>query len=196
MRFSFKTPNRKLQTELETARFILRPVGPFDLIRDPHGWRSNPRIYRDLYLMKEPMTFSTWLKTGPFPDGQKRFTFAIVPKGTDRAVGYHMVRLSGWLTAGNTVGIHDDAWLGKDVAVEARAKLMNHFFKNGIERFSSRCEATNLPSVFTYRKLGYHHVGTLHRERPHAVTGKPVDLLLFEMLKDDWKRSPFAEPGL
>lgn len=73
---------------------------------------------------------------------------------------------------------------------------MNHFFRNGIERFSCRCEAGNLPSVFTYRKLGYAHVGTLHRERSDPETGEPIDILLFEMLKDDWKRSPYAEPGL
>ncbi|RYH03709.1 MAG: N-acetyltransferase [Alphaproteobacteria bacterium] len=196
MRVSLKPPNRKLQTELETPRFILRPVGQLELVPDPGGWRSLQRIYGDIYLRKEPMSFSTWLKMGPFPDGQRRFTFAIVPKGSDRAVGYHMVRLSGLRTASNTVGIHDDAWLGKDVAVEARARLMNHFFRHGIERFSSRCHAGNLPSIFTYRKLGYAHVGTLHREHAHPGTGQPVDVLLFEMLKENWMRSPYAEPDL
>ena len=198
MRFSLKPPNRRLQVELETPRFILRPVTQFDLIGDPGGWRTNRRIWRDVYSFAGPMNWRTWLKTGPFPDGRRRFTFAIIPK--DRpgavAVGYHMIKLSGWRTAGNTVGIHDEAWLGKDVAVEARAKLMNHFFRNGIERFSSRCEAKNLPSVFTYRKLGYNHVGTLHRERADPETGEPVDLLLFEMLKEDWMRGLYAEPGL
>ena len=195
MRFSLKPPNRRLQVELETKRFILRPVGLFDLLPDPSGWRSNRRICRDLYTLKGPMTFRTWLKTGPFPDGQKRFTFAIIPRDRPGAVaiGYHLVKLNGWRTATNSVGIHDEAWLGKDVVVEARARLMNHFFHNGVERFTSHCEAGNTASIFTYRKLGYSHVGTLHRERPDPETRKPLDYLLFEMLKDDWMRGPYAE---
>jgi RimJ/RimL family protein N-acetyltransferase len=195
MRFSLKPPDARLQVTLETTRFILRPVGKRELIGDPSGWRTNPRIYRDLYGRTEPLSFFAWLRLGPFPDGERRFTYAIVPKESDRPVGYHMIRLAGH-TARNTVAIHDEAWLGKDVAVEARAKLMNHFFRHGIERFASRCRASNLPSVFTYRKLGYAHIETSHAERPDPDTGKPVDMLLFEMLKADWKRSPYAEPGL
>src|SRR5690606_13162088 len=167
-----------------------------DLVGDPDGWRRTPRIYRDLYLEKGPMSFSTWLKRGPIPDQVRRFTWAIVPRGTGRPVGYHMVRLSGPQNARNSVGIHDEAWLGKDVAVEARAKIMNHFFRHGIRRFSGRVASTNTASIFTYRKLGYAHVGTLHAEKIHPVTRAPVDFVLFEAMKDDWKRSPYAEPDL
>lgn len=195
MRFTLK-PNRELMAELETERFILRTVHMPELLGDPGGWRRLPRIYRDLYLEKGPMSFLTWLKRGPFPDQTRRFTCAIVPKGTTRPVGYHMVKLSGPHSASNSVGIHDDAWLGKDVAVEARAKIMNHFFRHGIRRFTARVAATNTASIFTYRKLGYAHVGTLHAEKFHPETGAPLDFVLFEALKDDWKRSPYAEPGL
>lgn len=121
MRFSFRPPDPRFRVELETSRFILRPIGKLELVGDPHGWRTNRRIWRDLYMKKEAMSFSTWLKAGPFPDGRKRFTFAIIPKGTDRPIGYHMIKLLGHLSASNTVGIHDEAWLGKDVAVEAPA---------------------------------------------------------------------------
>jgi len=196
MRFSLKPPDTRLQVTLETERFILRPVTKRELFGDPGGWRNNRRIYRDLYRRAAPLGLLDWLRVGPFPDGERRFTFAIVPKGSDRPVGYHLIRLATPTTARNTVGIHDEAWLGKDVAVEARAKLMNHFFRHGIERFASRCAARNLPSVFTYRKLGYAHVGTSPAERPDPETGKPVDMLLFEMRKDDWKRSRYAEPNL
>ena len=197
MRFSLKPPDRLLMTQLETERFILRPCGALEILRDPGGWRTNRNIYRNVYFRAKPMDLGSWLKRGPFPDGHRRFTFAIVPKGTGTVIGYHLVRRQGWKTAGNTVGIHDPAWLGKDAAVEVRIKLMNHFFRHGeIDRFTSRIEATNYPSIFTYRKLGYRHVGTLHRERADPETGKPVDYLLFEMLKDDWVRGPHAEPNL
>lgn len=195
MRFTLH-PNRTLMAELETPRFILKPVHMLDLVFDPYGWRAMPRIYRDLYLEKGPMSFPTWLKRGPFPDQVRRFTSAIVPRGEDTPIGFHMVALSGPHNASNTVGIHDEAWLGKDVAVEARAKIMNHFFRHGIRRFSGRVASTNPASIFTYRKLGYAQVGTMHAEKDHPETGAPIDFVLFEALKDDWKRSPHAEPGL
>lgn len=195
MRFTLK-PNRALMAELETERFVLRPVHMLELIGDPHGWRRNRRIYRDLYLEKGPMDFATWLRRGPFPDQVKRFTSAIVPKGETKPIGYHMVRLTGWHNASNTVGIHDDAWLGKDVAVEARAKIMNLFFRNGVTRFSASVRSTNHASIFTYRKLGYAHVGTLHGERHDPETGVPIDFVVFEALKADWMRGRFAESDL
>ena len=197
MRFSLKPPDPKLQVTLETERFILRPCSTLEILRDPGDWRTNPNIYRNVYFRSTPMGLAGWLKWGPFPDGRRRFTFAIIPKGTSTVIGYHAVRRQGWQTAVNTVGIHNATWLGKHAAVEVRIKLMNHFFRNGgIHRFTARIEATNHPSIFTYRKLGYRHVGTLHRERADPETGKPVDYLLFEMLKVHWKRGPFAEPDL
>lgn len=197
MRFSLKPPNRALMTELQTERFILRPVGALDLIGDPGSWRSKRHIYRNLYLETQPLSLLRWLKLGPFPDGQRRFTYAIVPRGTTAPVGYHMVRMTGWHHATNAVGIHDEAWLGRNVAVEARAGLLNHFFRHGgVQRFNARIAADNPPSIFTYRKLGFAHVGTVHRERASPDTGAPLDFLLFEMLKEDWMRGPYAEPGL
>lgn len=195
MRFSLH-PNRTLMAELETERFILRTVHMLDLIGDPADWRRMPRIYRDLYLEKRPMSFATWLRRGPFPDQVRRFTCAIVPRGTTRPIGYHMVKLSGPFSASNSVGIHDEAWLGKDVAVEARARIMNHFFRHGIRRFTARVASFNTASIFTYRKLGYAHVGTLHAEQIHPVTNAPIDFVLFEAMKEDWKHSPYAEPDL
>lgn len=197
MRLPLKPPNRVLMTGLETERFILRPAGLLELLPDPGGWRTNRRIYRNLYFQSRPISLRRWLKIGPFPDGNRRFTWAIIPKGATTVIGYHAVRRKGWKTAGNAVGIHDEAWLGKNVAVEVRARLMNHFFRHGgIERFSSRIEAGNHASLFTYRKLGYSHVGTLHRESPDPETREPVDFLLFEMLKENWMRGPYAEPDL
>jgi len=197
MRFSLKPPNRVLMRQLETERFILRPAGRLELVRDPGDWRHNRHIYRHLYFEQQPMSFVRWLKLGPFPDGQRQFTFAIIPKGASTPVGYHMIRLTGWQSATNAVGVHDEAWLGKNVAVESRASLMNHFFRHAdVQRFSARIAADNPASLFTYRRLGFAHVGTVHRERPSPDTGEPIDFVLFEMLKEHWMRGPYAEPGL
>jgi RimJ/RimL family protein N-acetyltransferase len=196
MRISLKPPNRSLQTQLQTERFMLRPVRLFELVGDPHGWRTNPRIYREIYMRPGPMTFGQWLKDGPFPDGERRFTHAIIHRETGRTIGYHRVRLRGTTTGSNQAGIHDEAWLGKDVVVEVRARIMNHFFRHGVERFTAGIYETNHPSIFNYRKLGFRFVGTGIGVRPKPETGQPQGILRFEMLKDDWKRTRFAEPDL
>ncbi len=195
MRINFGPRNPTLMTELETERFILRPVSALHLVGDPGGWRTNRNIYRNLYFEVRPLSFRRWLKLGPFPDGRHKFTYAILPRDGLTAIGYYQVRLTGWHHAKNAVGIHDEAWLGRNVAVEARARIMSHFFAHGgVQCFSSRVAADNAPSIFTYRRLGFAHVGTLHRERANPDTGAPLDILIFEMLKEDWMRSPHAEP--
>lgn len=192
MRLSLQPPNRDLMIELETPRFVLRPVGPFEILLDPGGWRRTEWIYRDLYLQDRPLGLLKWLRCGPFPDQFRRFTSAIIPRGEQRAVAYHMVTLRGGRSASCAVGIHDAAWRGKDVTVEARARIMDHYFRHGIERFTGKVEATNFASIFTYRKLGYAHIRTTRGERRRPDTGAPVDDLVFEMLKEDWMRGPFA----
>lgn len=193
MRLRLEPPNRELMTELETERFILRPVGPLEILRDPGDWRRTEWIYRDLYLQGRPMGLLRWMQLGPFPDQFRRFTSAIIPRGEDRAVGYHMVTLRGRAAASCTAGIHAAGWRGKDVTVEARARIIDHYFRHGIDRFIGKVEATNFASIFTYRKLGYAHIGTTHGERRRPDTGAPVDDLVFEMRKEDWMRGPFAE---
>lgn len=196
MRISFGPKNRTLMTELETERFILRPVSALHLIGDPGGWRTNRNIYRNLYFETQPLSFRRWLKLGPYPDGRSKFTYAILPRDAERAIGYYQVRLSGWHHANNSIGIHDETWLGRNVAVETRTRILNYYFTHGgVERFSARVAENNAPSIFTYRRLGFAHVGTLHRERADPDTGAPLDFLIFEMLKENWMLGPLAEPG-
>jgi len=192
MRLRLRPPDRELMTELETPRFIIRPVGPLEILRDPYDWRRTEWIYRNLYLQDRPLSLFRWLRVGPFPDQFRRFTSAIIPRGETRPVGYHMVTLRGRRTASCMAGVHDPGWRGKDVSVEARARIINHYFRHGIERFIGKVESTNFASVFTYRKLGYTHVATAHGER-HRPDGAPVDDLVFEMKKENWMRGPFAE---
>jgi len=193
MRLHFRQ-NREPARELETERFVLRPVGTFEAMRDPGGWRRHPEILKSAYLTNHPMSFGRWLRSGPIPDGVNRFLFAIVPKGAVQPIGYHLIRCKPYRSATNTVGIQDKAWWGKDVVVEVRARLMNHFFTHGgVERFTGKVDARNHASIFTYRKLGYAHVGTQHRERRETGGDAIIDFLWFEMFKDKWMAGPYAE---
>ncbi len=192
MRIRFRH-NKVLARTLETERFILKPMGNLETFRMTDSWRSDPAILEGVMYAANQSRLE-WLRRGPFPDNVTRFTFAIIPKGTDKAIGLHSIKLYAPRSARNMVGLHDRDWWGKDVVVEVRARLMNHFFRHAdVDRFCGATVSRNMPSVFNYQRLGYDHVGTQHRDRVNPLTGEVVDLLLFEMFRDKWKRGPFAE---
>ena len=86
-------------------------------------------------------------------------------------------------------------WWGKGVVEEVRTRVIDHFFEHGpVDRFAAAVNARNLPSVFNYRKLGYRHVGTLHRVNADPVTGEVFDMVLFELFREDWDQRP-RTPG-
>lgn len=53
-------------------------------------------------------------------------------------------------------------------------------------RIAGQVLSRNIPAVFNYRALGFAHVGTLHRATQNAVTGAIDDVLIFELLKENW----------
>lgn len=193
MRIRLKPPNRTLAAELETERFRLHPMGLFETLRVTDQWRNDPDILRGLLMSAAPSSRFAWLKKGPMPDNVERFSFAIVPKGDSQPIGVHTIRLREYRSARNLIGLHDRGWWGKGVVTEVRAKLMNHFFRHGVERFCGTVDARNTASIFNYRRLGYDHVGTQHHEHYDPVTGEIIDLVLFEMFRDKWAAGPFAE---
>lgn len=191
MRIRLAKPNPRVVRPLETERFTLRPLGLVQSIGIINIWRRDPDILSGLMNTTRPQSLLHWLRYGPTPDNHRRFAFAIVPHGATTPIGVHFVRYTDYRSAANTVGIHDREWWGKNVVVEVRARLMNHFFQQaGIERFTGRVRSRNTASIFTYKRLGYAHVGTAHRSRRDPETGEATDQLFFEALKEDWQQGP------
>jgi RimJ/RimL family protein N-acetyltransferase len=179
---------------LETERFILKPMGMIETLRVTNNWRHDRDILNGLMQTSKPRSLGHWLLRGPLPRTRHRFAFAIVPKGEQAAIGAHMVRLQGYRSAFGTVAVHDRNWWGKNVVVEVRARLMNHFFAHcGVERFYGVVDSRNVSSIFSYRRLGFDHVGTWHRQKQNPVTGDVIDFVNFEMFRDQWMRGPFWE---
>lgn len=182
---------------LETERFILKPMGMIETLQVTNSWRYDADILNGLFQSSKPRSLPYWLLRGPLPSSKNRFAFAITPKGGQTPIGAHMVRLHGYRSAFVTVALHDRGWWGKNVVVEVRARLMNHFFAHrGIERFYGVVDSRNVSSIFSYRRLGFDHVGTWHRQKQNPVTGDVIDFVNFEMFRDQWMRGPFWEaPG-
>lgn len=159
-----------------------------------NGWRHDPEIITSFFRTSKKPSVIKWMKTGPIPDNVSQFTYSIVPKGTENPIGAHAVKLFSYRTASLTVALHDRSWWGEDVVLEVRVRLMNHFFHYGdVDRFIASINGRNMASIFNYRRLGFSHAGTLHREYCDPVTGEIFDIINFEIFRDQWEKGPFAE---
>src|SRR4029079_15799302 len=109
----------------------------------------------------------------------------IIPKEASDPIGAEIVNLAGYRSAIFSVALHDKQWRGKGVLLETRAKLINHFVREGgIERFYGIVESRNLASIYNYRRLGFDHVGTWHRHKQDPVSGQVYDMVHFELLRE------------
>jgi RimJ/RimL family protein N-acetyltransferase len=189
------TIDRGLAQTIETERFVLRPMGKLEALIVTWSWQNDPEILAGIYRRRKSRGLIHWLGHRPNPNNRTRFAFAIVPKGQRRIIGVHMLKRRGADTVNCTIGLHDRAWWGKNVVLEVRAALINHAFRNGIDRVTGRSAARNAASVFNYRRLGFTLVSTQPTE-PGDDVMISGELLQFEMLRETWLKGPHAAPDL
>ena len=89
-----------------------------------------------------------------------------------------------------TVVVHDRDWWGKNVVAEVRSDIIDYAFEKRRRRsiLLHRHRTEHVASVFNYKKLGFTHVGTLHRAQCDPVSGEVFDTLIFELMRADWEK--------
>ncbi len=128
-----------------------------------------------------------WYREMIRPNNRTRFVHAIVPHGETTPIGAHLIAMRPHRSCLLAVGVHDRDWWGKDVVREVRIRVMDHVLAHSeVDRFYAQVMARNFPSIFNYRRLGFTHVGTLHRLRLDKATGELQDMLIFEMFREEW----------
>ncbi|PWW01720.1 RimJ/RimL family protein N-acetyltransferase [Hoeflea marina] len=179
---------------LETARFILRPLGYIEAFRLTASWRNDPEVLIALFQSLKPRSLRKWMRSPLLPRPKVRFAYAIIDRESGRSIGVHTVALSGYRSAYFTVAVSDRDWWGKGAVLETRATLINHFIRHaGTERFFGMVHGRNLSSIFNYQRLGFSHVGSWHRHKQDPVSGEIFDVVLFELFREQWQAGPFAE---
>lgn len=182
----------RLRSSFETERFVLKSLNIWQALQVTGSWRKDPQVLRALFPFREPKTLFDWYLRGPIPRSPRRFVYSITPKGETQPIGANTVKLFGHRSAFGVVAIHDRSWWGKDVVVEVRAELMNQFFRHTtVERFYGQVEASNVASIFCYRKLGFSHVDTWRAKQTDPVTGEAIDFVNFEIFRDEWLAGRF-----
>ena len=185
---------RRLSIPLETDRFELKPLTFVSALRTTGPWRTDAEILTAFFHTPKPRSIRKWLRSGMLPNGRNRFVFAICPKATAEPIGAEIVTLTNYRSAYSAVAIHDLGWRGKNVVLETRAALINHFMGKGdLVRFFGIVEGRNLASIFNYKRLGFTHAGTWHRHIQNPGTGEIIDLVYFELMRNAWMEGQYRE---
>lgn len=180
---------RRLAAGLETPRFALRNLGVLDAYRlTRRHWLPDPEIMASVGPRHPPRSPFRWFFSMERPNGRTKFTHAIHLRDGQALIGLNTTRLVPPSTATMTIAIHDRAWWGASVVPEVRRALIDALFDAGeVDRIAAHVLSRNLPSVFNYRLLGFAHVGTLHRATRNSATGEVEDVLIFELLRENWR---------
>ena len=188
-------PHPMLQ-RLETERFVLRPLGRVEAFRiGRSNWNHDPEIMRNVVYSSKPLNPWRWLRKMVWVNRKTKFSHAIMPKDGGPPIGIHGMTLQKYRSATLVVAVHDRQWWGRKVVAEVRRAVIDHAFeKKVIDRLCCTVHARNAASVFNYKKLGFKHVGTLHRAQYDPVSGELFDMLVFELLRADWEKQRKPAP--
>ncbi|WP_439574732.1 GNAT family N-acetyltransferase [Phreatobacter sp.] len=177
----------ELRAPIETERFRLVPLGRWRAFLLTYAWTKDSAFMSSYCGSGERRSPWSWYREMIRPNNRTKFVHAIVPHGQTKPIGVHIVAMRPYRSCLLAVGIHDRDWWGKAVVQEVRTRLIDHVFAHSrVERLYAQVMARNFPSIFNYRKLGFTHVGTLHRIRLDPATGEVHDMLIFEMFREEW----------
>lgn len=176
-----------LRASVESERFRLVPLGHWGAFQLTWPWTKDSAFMTSYWGSGEPLSAWKWYRQMIRPNNRTKFVHAIVPHGETKPIGAHSIAMRPYRSCFLAVGIHDRGWWGKGVVQEVRTRIIDHVFEHSdVERLHAQVMARNFPSIFNYRKLGFAHVGTLHRLRQDKATGEVQDMLIFEMFREEW----------
>lgn len=179
-----------LQRDIVTPRFILRPLGRWQMMRLLHRYLRDDKIRALLTLRKRPASLWQAFRRVRRANGRSRFYHAILDRTTNAVIGTHVTMLIPFRTAAFEVILGDHAWWGRDVVPEIRKALIVVLVRQaGVEQMLSRIHSRNYGSILNSGKLGYQHIGTNYMEEFDEIRGEPADFLMFSLRGEPLKRA-------
>lgn len=182
---------------LRTERLVLREFEPEDWA-PTHAYHNDPRYLR--YYEREAVTeretqgfvsvFLLWQEEAV----RSRVQLAVTLAGSGELIGNVGLRRH---TPEEPVADHgyelDPAHWGRGYATEAsRAMLEWGFGTWGLERVHAHCIAENAASAAVLRRVGMREEARLREHE--RFRGRCWDVLLFGMLRDEWRPAPPPSP--
>lgn len=170
-----------------TERFMLEPLGRLRAFRVSYEWTRDAELIHSYSGSAARRTRWKWYKEMLRPNKRSKFVHAVRPRPDAEPIGLHFTEIKPYRTAYLGIVIHDRSWWGRSAVEEVRRAMIDRILEHApVDRFCAFVNARNFASIFNYRKLGFQHVGTLHRAKADPASGEVHDVLIFEMFRDEW----------
>lgn len=180
---------KELGNTIVTERFRLQPISRWRAFQISYAWTKDAELIRSYTGSAAPRSPWKWYREMVRPNNRTKFAHAIVPHGQKHPIGLHFIEMRPYRSAYLAIAISDRDWWGKNAVQEVRASIIAHLFANApVDRLCTYVRSRNFPSIFNNRKLGFSHVGTLHRAKQDPVSGEVHDFLIFELFRDEWEQ--------
>jgi RimJ/RimL family protein N-acetyltransferase len=179
-------PRRRV--DLETERFRLRSLQSFDASEAWLSWAADPEVMGPLNMVPQRMSRQNLVEYIAQFDDLYRFLVGIFVKQTKRHIGFFMIDVNSMhRNAAFNVLIGDKEYWGQSVINEARAALLDYFFKRrDIEKAYGTPLARNFSAVFNYKTQGWRLEGILREHCRSVVDGGRLDQYQFGITRAEW----------
>lgn len=176
----------KQPIRLETPRFRLVSMTRRAAARQSFAWTEDVEFMAGLELRAGGWLPRRWRRRFQRFDNKRHLGLGILEKSSGTLAGLHTVQITGGVAfIGVLVG--DKRWWGQGAVAETRAELLRFLFEEAkVHRVWGTPFGRNLPSIYNYQRLGFVYEGAL-RQQGRSLRGGPVDLLIFGLLRDEWR---------
>ena len=183
-----RSPRPVTLIDLETERFVLRPLQPLAFARQTLHWTADDEALHKLGWSKRRWGFRRWWRHLRHQMRKDRYSHGIWAKGRARPIGVHVLTItpnSGTAYLGVLIGERD--WWGEGVVREARAAIIEDCFTRlGLTRVWGQVAARNFASIYNYQTLGFENEGILRGQNGYDTDGHRHDMICFGLLRQDW----------
>ena len=177
-----------LQPQLETERFLLRPLTEADVGQKYLSWMQDPEVVRWLNSRFRSHNIRSCKTFVSRHDNKSSFHLGIFANGNEKHIGNISIDCNFRHQAAQTgTLIGDREFWGQGVVLEARAAVLDWLFDEmRIHRVEGHPWVKNFAAVLNYKKQGFKLEG-VSRAALLLEDGARLDVAHYGLLKEEWK---------
>jgi RimJ/RimL family protein N-acetyltransferase len=156
--------------------------------RATYTWTFDTEVMHPLGAPAGTWTRYAWYKRFRRFNNRRKFFLAIHPKGSREMIGYEAFEVTSKGVAFLEVAIGNRDWWGRGVVQETRRAVIDFLFNEvGCHRVWGTPMARNFASILNSQALGFTHEGILRQHCFDHATRRPVDCVVFGLLREEWQ---------
>lgn len=172
---------------IDTERFTLRTMVPGDASERWAAWLQDVEVMGPVNTELRKLSINDLKQYAGRFDQENRLFIGIFDRETKLHIGFYQIDISkAHRTAKFNVIVGDKDYWGRKVVLETRAALLDHLFKNGVEKAIGSPLARNFPAVFNYKAQGWRLEGIMKGQVRSMYANGRLDQYEFGLLKDEW----------